>query len=88
MGQAEAQDLVLDGGPLYDPLANYRRVSRTWSDWASDPRHPIAASRTVDPSEAPPAPIVTTTTVPALTAGPPQPATGSEPVPGVTQTQQ
>ena len=25
MGQAEAQDLGLDGGPLYDPLGNYRQ---------------------------------------------------------------
>ena len=29
MGQAEAQDLGLDGGPLYDPLGNYRRVAAT-----------------------------------------------------------
>ena len=27
MGQAEAQDLGLDGGPLYDPLGNYRHVA-------------------------------------------------------------
>ena len=39
MGQAEAQDLGLDGGPLYDPLGNYRRVADNWNDWASDPRH-------------------------------------------------
>ena len=39
MGQAEAQDLGLDGGPLYDPLGNYRRVAGNWNDWASDPRH-------------------------------------------------
>ena len=26
MGQAEARDLGLDGGPLYDPLVNYKRV--------------------------------------------------------------
>ena len=80
MGQAEAQDLGLDGGPLYDPLANYRRVSGSWNDFASDPRHPVAASRTVDPSELPPAPIVTTTQVPAIgpyTAPAPAPATGS-----------
>ena len=37
MGQAEAQDLGLDGGPLYDPLGNYRRVANNWNDWASDP---------------------------------------------------
>jgi len=36
-GQLEllAQDLGLDGGPLYDPLGNYRRVADSWSDWAS-----------------------------------------------------
>ena len=26
MGQAEAKDLNLDGGPLYDPTVNYNRV--------------------------------------------------------------
>jgi outer membrane protein len=66
MGQAEAQDLGLDGGPLYDPLANYRRVSGSWNDWASDPRHSVTATRTVDPSELPSAPIVTPTQVPAI----------------------
>ena len=40
MGQAQAQDLGLDGGPLYDPLGNYRHVANNWNDWASDPRHP------------------------------------------------
>ena len=34
MGQAEAEDLGLDGGPLYDPLGNYRRVAGNWNDWA------------------------------------------------------
>ena len=59
MGQAEAQDLGLDGGPLYDPLGNYRRVANNWNDWASDPRHPTIATRTVSPEEMPPNPIVT-----------------------------
>ena len=59
MGQAEAQDLGLDGGPLYDPLGNYRRVANNWNDWASDPRHPTIATRTVSPQELPPNPIVT-----------------------------
>jgi outer membrane protein len=59
MGQAEAQDLGLDGGPLYDPLGNYRRVAGNWNDWASDPRHPTVATRTVSPQEMPPNPIVT-----------------------------
>jgi outer membrane protein len=58
MGQAEARDLGLDGGPLYDPLGNYRRVADNWNDWASDPRHLPVASRTVTPAEAN-APITT-----------------------------
>src|SRR5947209_7855973 len=49
MGQAEARDLGLEGGPLYDPLGNYRRVAGNWNDWASDPRHPTVATRTVSP---------------------------------------
>jgi outer membrane protein len=37
MGRAEADDLGLDGGPLYDPVANYKRVRGRWSDWSDDP---------------------------------------------------
>jgi outer membrane protein len=59
MGQAEARDLGLDGGPLYDPLGNYRRVAGNWNDWASDPRHPTIATRTVAPEEMPATPVVT-----------------------------
>ena len=55
MGQAEADDLGLDGGPLYDPLGNYRRVAGNWSDWANDPRHPVVSTRTATPEEKPPA---------------------------------
>ena len=47
MGQAEAEDLDLDGVTLYDPTANYRRVSRSWSDWNDDSRPKPVASRTV-----------------------------------------
>ena len=59
MGQAEARDLGLDGGPLYDLLGNYRRVAGNWNDWASDPRHPTIATRTVAPEEMPATPVVT-----------------------------
>jgi outer membrane protein len=59
MGQAEAQDLGLEGGPLYDPLGNYRRVASGWNDWAMDPRHPTVATRTVSPAEMPANPVVT-----------------------------
>jgi outer membrane protein len=51
MGQAEADDLGLDGGPLYDPLGNYRRVAGDINDWSNDPRREPAATRTVTPEE-------------------------------------
>ncbi len=51
MGQAEADDLGLGGGPLYDPLGNYRSVAGNWNDWAGDPRHDPVATRTVTPQE-------------------------------------
>jgi outer membrane protein len=75
MGQAEAQVLGLDGGPLYDPLGNYRRVANNWNDWAGEPRHRPMATRTVSPEELPPNPAVTPQVVPASTA----------PTTGVTQ---
>ena len=82
MGQAEAQDLGLDGGPLYDPLGNYRRVAGDWNDWASDPRHVPVATRTVSPQEMPPNPIVTPAVDPArVDPSPPI-------IPGVTPPQQ
>ena len=51
MGQAEAQDLGLDGGPLYDPLGNYRHVAGNWNDWANDPRHLPVATPIATPAE-------------------------------------
>jgi outer membrane protein len=53
MGQAEADDLGLEGGPLYDPLGNYRRVAGNWNDWSSDRRHDPVATSTVTPAEQP-----------------------------------
>lgn len=45
MGRAEAEDLGLEGGPLYDPVANYNRVrGKTW-DW-SDDKDPEAVGTT------------------------------------------
>ncbi len=46
MGQAEAEDLNLDGGPLYDPTANYRRYSGSWSDWDDGPTIRPVGTRT------------------------------------------
>ena len=53
MGQAEADDLGLEGGPLYDPLGNYRHVAGDWNDWSNDPRHNPVATSTVTPAEQP-----------------------------------
>ena len=48
MGKAEARDLGLDGGVLYDPQVNYDRVhNRKW-DWSDDPDPTTESTRTVD----------------------------------------
>lgn len=48
MGKAEARDLGLEGGVLYDPMDNYDRVrGRIW-DWDRDPEPVAQSTRTVD----------------------------------------
>jgi outer membrane protein len=85
MGQAEAQDLGLDGGPLYDPLGNYRKVANNWNDWASDPAHVPIATRTVSPQEMPPNPAVTPRIAPARvdTTSPTSTGVTTQPMPPV-----
>ncbi|SIO23412.1 outer membrane protein [Parasphingorhabdus marina DSM 22363] len=48
MGRAEARDLGLEGGPLYDPEVNYKRVKNIFYDFHSDPNPEPKATRTVD----------------------------------------
>jgi outer membrane protein len=48
MGHAEADDLGLDAGTLYDPMVNYDRVKGKWLDWSFDARPTPVATRTVD----------------------------------------
>ncbi len=79
MGQAEADDLGLDGGPLYDPLGNYRRVAGNWNDWASDPRHTPTATRTIRPEELPAQPVVDQTLVPGAVPTEPPATSGVTP---------
>ena len=67
MGQAEAQDLGLDGGPLYDPLGNYRRVAGNWSDWAGERITAPVATRTVTPAEQAGTPVAPPVTAPTKT---------------------
>ncbi len=51
MGRAQAKDLGLDGGTLYDPIANYKRVHGSIFDWSFTPNpKPIAASTRGEPS--------------------------------------
>jgi outer membrane protein len=47
MGAAEAANLNLEVGPLYDPRANYRTYAHTLSDWADGRRRTPASTRTV-----------------------------------------
>ncbi|WP_114950750.1 TolC family outer membrane protein [Sphingosinicella terrae] len=47
MGQAEAEDLNLDAGPLYDPVDHYDRYSRSWNDWDDGPPARPVSTRTV-----------------------------------------
>jgi outer membrane protein len=61
MGQAEAEDLNLDGGTLYDPVAHYRQVSHRASDWSDEPAPQALSTRTVT---APPAPAVNNSVTP------------------------
>jgi outer membrane protein len=48
MGKAEARDLGLDGGVLYDPQANYQRVHAKIWDWSIDPAPKPKSTLTVD----------------------------------------
>ncbi|MCJ2182226.1 TolC family outer membrane protein [Novosphingobium sp. 1949] len=48
MGRAEARDLNLEGGVLYDPQVNYERVRGKVFDWDNDPAPVAQATRTVD----------------------------------------
>jgi len=48
MGRAEAKDLNLEGGALYDPDGNYRQVRGKWFDWDDDPAPLAQSTRTVD----------------------------------------
>lgn len=48
MGRAEADDLGLASGTLYDPMVNYDRVKGKWFDWDYGAAPLPVATRTVD----------------------------------------
>ena len=58
MGRAEARDLGLDGGLLYDPNVNYDRVRKKLNDYATDPDPTPQATRTVDTLPQSAAPLI------------------------------
>jgi len=72
-------DLGLEGGPLYDPLGNYRRTANNWSDWATDVRHMPAATRTVEAGEMPSTPVVVPPLLNSNRSPPPSSQTGISP---------
>ena len=52
IGHAEARDLGLDGGPLYDPLVNYNRVHHRIGDFGGDGEpEPVATGTTATPAQ-------------------------------------
>jgi len=74
MGQAEAEDLNLDGGPLYDPLVHYDRYAGTWSDWDDGPPARPVSTRTVGPEETSPVDQLPVSAANDPVFGPPAPA--------------
>jgi outer membrane protein len=50
MGKAEADDLGLDGGSLYNPIGNYQSVHNRFGDWSDAAKTGPKATRTVGPT--------------------------------------
>ncbi len=80
MGHAEAKDLGLEGGALYDPVVNYKRVRNTIWDFSSDPEPQAVSTRTNQtPAQnaevsTPIDPMVSAPLYPAVDSGAPVPA--------------
>ena len=52
MGRAQADNLNLDGGALYDPVAAYQRVRNSLGDFGDDPKYRPQATHTTGPTPA------------------------------------
>jgi outer membrane protein len=50
MGRAEARNLGLDGGALYDPTANYNHVTKWIGDWSEQPKYVSGSTHTTGPT--------------------------------------
>ncbi len=48
IGKAEARDLGLEGGPLFDPMVDYERVKDQWWEWKDNPDPTTNGTRTID----------------------------------------
>jgi outer membrane protein len=82
MGDAEAKDLGLEGGPLYDPVAHYKSVRGKIWDYGSEP-DPVSTSTSTASTPAqgsvvtrPLDPILDAPAYPAVDTGTPNPAGG------------
>jgi len=71
MGRAEASALNLEGGALYDPLANYKRVRNKANDWSEDAKYKPLGTHTSGPT--PIDPDVQPVAPPADLVDPPEP---------------
>jgi outer membrane protein len=73
MGRAQADQLGLDGGSLYDPVANYSRVRNRMGDWSDNSRYQAVATHTTGatPDDADVRPLPANTDI----VGPPAPVT-------------
>ena len=50
MGVAQAGNLNLEGGALYDPVANYKRVRNRFGDWSDNAKYQSQSTRTTGPT--------------------------------------
>jgi outer membrane protein len=50
MGQAQADHLNLEGGALYDPVANYKNVRNRFGDWSDNRKYQPQGTRTNGPT--------------------------------------
>ena len=75
MGKAQANDLGLDGGTLYDPTTNFDRSRRRLSDWGDNPAVQAQATRTTGdtPDDPDARPLPPDDTGDDLTLSPPSP---------------
>ncbi|MFA6114951.1 MAG: TolC family outer membrane protein [Sphingomonas sp.] len=82
MGDAEAKDLGLEGGPLYDPVAHYKSVRGKIWDYGSQPDPASTSTSTANtPAQGsvvtrPLDPILDAPVYPAVDTGTPNPAGG------------